>query len=109
MQAQATSFQFPRFRWDCAHNWVLFTVCERVICVNGYLVVGGVVIAPVVVAIVERLKALVCLPKRVGGRGPSTASVPDYALSVRAFRDVAHNVGVGITLPVRPVVSHNCG
>jgi hypothetical protein len=49
------SFQFPRIRWGCV--WFLFTVCERVICVNG-----DVVIAPVVIAIVERIKALVGLP-----------------------------------------------
>jgi hypothetical protein len=46
------SLQFPRIRWDCVHVWFLFTVCERVICVNG-----DVIIAPVVVAIVERLES----------------------------------------------------
>jgi hypothetical protein len=63
--------------------------------------VGDVVLAGVVVAIVERLKALVCLPKRVGGRSPSVASPTDDTFVVRAFCFVAHNVGVGITLPVR--------
>jgi hypothetical protein len=45
---QATSF---------VHVRALFTVCERVICVNVFLVVGDVVIAPVVVAIVKRLES----------------------------------------------------
>jgi hypothetical protein len=45
---QATSF---------VHVRALFTVCKRVICVNGFLVVGGVMLAGVVVAIVKRLKS----------------------------------------------------
>jgi len=56
--------------------------------------VGDVVIAPVVVAIVERLESLVGLPYRVGRRSPSTASPTDDTRFVRAFGDVSHDGSV---------------
>jgi hypothetical protein len=54
--------------------------------------VGGVMLAGVVVAIVVRLKALVGLPKRVGERSPSVASPADDTFVVRAFCDVSHEL-----------------
>jgi len=56
--------------------------------------VGDVVIAPVVVAIVVRLESLVGLPYRVGSRSPSVASPADDTSLVCAFGDVSHN-GLG--------------
>jgi len=53
--------------------------------------VGDVVIAPVVVAIVERLESLVGLPYRVGRRSPSVASPADDTRFVCAFGDVSHS------------------
>jgi hypothetical protein len=58
--------------------------------------VGDVGIAPVVVAIVERLESLVGLPYRVGRRSPSTASPADDTRFVRAFGDVSHNGSVKV-------------
>jgi hypothetical protein len=56
--------------------------------------VGDVVIAPVVVAIVERLESLVGLPYRVGSRSPSVASPADDTRFVCAFGDVSHDGSV---------------
>jgi len=61
---------------------------------------GDVMVALVVVARVIWFVLGIPLPYRVNGHTPSMASVTDYALPVCAFRFVAHNVGVGITLPV---------
>lgn len=58
---------------------------------NGRFVVGDVVIAPVVVAIVVRLKSRVRLPYGVGWRSPSVASLTDDTRFVRAFGDVSHD------------------
>jgi hypothetical protein len=52
--------------------------------------VGDVVLAGVVVAIMERLITLVLLRYRVCGRSPSEASLADDTFVVRAFFDVAH-------------------
>jgi hypothetical protein len=75
----------------------MFTVCERVICVNRYE--SGATDMPL--APFDILPLVYPLINRVKWRSPSEASMLDGAFVVRAFSDVAHNVGVGITLPVR--------
>jgi hypothetical protein len=71
----------------------LFDIIERLTVRYGMIAMrGDVVIAPVVVAIVERLIALVGLRYRVGGRSPSVASLADDTRFVRAFGDVSHEL-----------------
>ena len=73
----------------------LFDIIERLTVRYGVVaMVGDVVLAGVVVAIVVLLEASIGLPKRVGSHSPSVANAFKRASLVRAFGDISHD-GLG--------------